>query len=311
MNAFQIFWSEPFNKGKKEINFKDYYLLTMILSVIQWKKNHQHPIKLYTDEKVIRYLKKYDLLDLWDDYDTDTFKKINKNIDLNCFWSVGKFYAYLNEKAPCIAIDVDMILWNNIDYFIDNIKVGFSHWEDTKKSSYYVEMKDLSTPPNYIFNNKWNWNNYAANTSIVYFADDEIKNYYANEVIKFIINNKINPKENYEKELLFIEQRLLVMLAEEKGLINETKPLIDLIWHPEEGEFYDSDGKKCKWDFSNIDNNDIATHLWVEKRWIEADKNRREICCKRLMKLIAEIDINIVKKLEKIKCVNKYSLEYI
>lgn len=325
MRAFQILWTGPLLQrtwgGCKieqpidniEDIFPDYYLLTIILSVLQWKRLHQGSIKIYSDLKITSYLYKFNLLDLWDEYDVETLTNIDKNIDYSCFYSAGKFFAFLKEPAPCITVDVDLILWKSLDSFISRIEVGFTHWEDTYPPSYwYCPKEKLKAPRDYKFKEIWNWNLMAANTSLVYFQDDKLKNYYSSEVIRYMADNYVGGEFNIIKpELLFIEQRLLPMCIYEMGLMNKTKPFIDAIWSPTAGCFTKDDREIGRWRYYKITEQSFMTHLWIAKGRIEKNRRYRNYYCYQLINYILSIRPELESNLANIDCLKEHFLRYL
>lgn len=44
---------------------------------------------------------------------TQAFMPAMLEIDTSTFVTIGKFAAFLKEKAPCAMIDVDLVIWEN------------------------------------------------------------------------------------------------------------------------------------------------------------------------------------------------------
>jgi hypothetical protein len=324
MKAFQVLWTPPLlqrtwggfkiEKPLQSIDemFSDYYLLAMILSVLQWKKLNCGPVKIYGDVNVITYLAKFDLLDLWDEYDMDTLKNLDKRIDSSCFYSAGKFYAYLREPAPCFMVDLDLILWKNLESVTSEVAVGFTHWEDTSPASYWYGPKEgLKAPKGYAFRDVWNWNLMAANTSLVYFKDDALKDYYASEALRYMIDNQVGGEFHLIKpELLFVEQRLLPLCIYEMGLIDRMKVFIDTIWNPSEGRFTKHDGEIGEWSYYDLVDQPVLTHLWIAKQHIEKNQKYRNFYCSRLLDSILTYFPELVTRLEKIGCLKEHLVRF-
>lgn len=324
MIAFQVLWTPPLLQrtwgGLKLENppsnidemFSDYYLLTMILSVLQWKKLYQVPLKIYGDLNVITYLSKFELLSLWDEYDLETFENLDQSIDSSCFYSAGKFYAYLKEPAPCMMVDLDLVLWKNLDSFVSDIEVGFTHWEDTHPTCFwYCDKENLKTPKGYKFHDTWNWDLMAANTSLVYFKNDSFKNYYASEVIRYMVDNHVGGEFHLIKpELLFVEQRLLPMCVEEMGLMDKMKPFIDTVWGTVEGHFTRNDNRIGEWRYYDLINQPILTHLWIAKQHFEKNTKYRNYFCYQLLNHILTLAPDLFTKLEKIDCCKEHLIRY-
>ena len=345
--VFQVLWTPPLFQrtwgghkidvptGGVDEMFSDYYLLTMILSVLQWRHLNGGQVKLYGDRKVIDYLGRYNLLSLWDEYDGEMFDGIERHIDPSCFYSAGKFYAYLEEPAPCVQLDLDLVVWRKLED-IQNLKtviptvpgtssgtvdmppgndvsdpgiaVGFTHWEDTQPASYWYDAPGrLTTPPGYRFGENWDWSLKAANTSLVYFADDKVKTHYAEEVIRFMHNNWVGGEFHLIKpELLFVEQRLLPMIAHACGFENSTRPFIDTTWNCVEGRFTHHDPRFGEWKYYDLDDQPAITHLWIAKQHVEKNDRFRDYYCFRLLDRILSLRPKLATDLEKIGCVRPH-----
>lgn len=120
MNAFHVFWTP----SDKERVFDDYFVLTLILSALQWKLTNSGKLTFYGDKKTVAFLEKYRLTHLWDQCDGETLDQtINQNhYDTSTFVTIGKFAAFLKEKAPCAMIDVDLVIWENLALYLKGKK---------------------------------------------------------------------------------------------------------------------------------------------------------------------------------------------
>jgi len=320
LKVFQVVWSPPLalrSWGGLELKpsaprsddiFSDYYLLTMLLCAIQWKLLHKMPIKLYADNNAFSYLDRYDLIGIWDSYDTATCGDLEGKIDYTCFFSAGKFYAYLSESAPCLILDLDLIVWADLIPYLSNMEAGFTHWEAISPETYwYCSKNKLTLPIGYRFPRDWNWNLDAANTSVVYFSDDRLKNYYAEQAIKYMADNVVGGDFCLIKpELLFADQRLLPICADELGLLSRTKPFIDTVWIPSDGTFNRPDPELGWWHFYELDNQPLFTHIWIAKQAIEKNQKYRNYYCHTLLDLIFARRPDLEASLARIPCLEKH-----
>ncbi len=288
INAFHVYWTIPM--GKAEIPL--FYLLTLVLSALMWKRKNGGRITLYTDENFYKLLEDKNLLSVWDKYeivDRERFRDIN----VNKYYTIGKFYAYSKEKAPCICIDTDMIIWEDISSRLADNPVLVSHWESVEGNKFYFNKEYPSVSDSEFAGDKWDWNINAVNTSICYFRDQKFKEFYVDKALRFMERtSNMLPDVNW-RDLLFAEQRLFSLCY--KNFYNDDKinVLFDAIWRPEKIHFVNEQGSRFNWDFDNIDNNDKATHLWFEKASIAADEERRNRFCEKALLKIKEIDQNI------------------
>ena len=69
---------------------------------------------------------------------------------------------------------------------------------------------------NYLFDENFDWSVLPSNTAFTYISNNEFKDYYTSESIKFM-KNVINNNDKITN-MVFAEQRLLSMCAERKKL---------------------------------------------------------------------------------------------
>ena len=304
INAFHVYYSSK----KEERSFKSYFILTAILSALQWKKNHNGSLKFYTDKYTADFFYKNHLESFWNKIDDKTLdRKIdNKLYDTKTFYAIGKFIAFLNEQTPCAMIDIDLVVWKNIEDILNNKKSVFTHYEKTTPFSFwYPDSKYIQKPNGYNFSNNWNFTDYAANTSFVYFNDEHLKKYYIEQGLLFMKNNFINKNQNNigNPEILFVEQRLLPFCYKDLGMIDKCSPLLDVVWDAYNGDFIKN---KNEWDFFNFDNNSIITHTWIAKDKIDNNTLYQNYMNVRLIEKILEFDNNYYDILSRIKEVKPY-----
>lgn len=323
MRAFHVISSQPIKEGRhlsaleskfdakakatdKCLHFPDYTILLAIVSALQWKKTNGN-IRLYADSTVANEFQKLGILEIWDDYNTDVLNAIDWNyINSTVFWPSGKFFAYLNEPAPCVAIDIDMIVWKNLKDFYQENNLLFTHWESVEHSYWYCDKDDLKCPPTYKFKKEWGWRTAAANTSLIYFGSSEFKDYYTAEALRYISKNSLGlvSKKAETPELLFAEQRLLLMCAKEKGI--KFRPFLDTVWSPSLSYFTKHDQSYGRWDFPKIDNQSLFTHAWFYKRHIEDHQDKKTTYCKQLVSSIKNEFPKTFKALREHYYISKY-----
>lgn len=305
MNAFHVFWTP----SDKERNFSDYFILTLILSAIQWKLTNIGKLTFYGDKKTVNFLEKYRLTDLWDQCDGDTLDQaIDRNhYDTSTFVTIGKFAAFLKEKAPCAMIDVDLVIWKDLAPFLSGKKASFTHWEDSRPDSiFYPDSNRLPRPDGYQFHSAWDFHCLAVNTSFIYFYEDKLKEYYVNTALDYMRNNWWTKELPANSAIMFVEQKLLAMCLNELGLQKECGPLIDIVWDSDDGSFRITPTTPKGWKFFEWDNNSVATHIWIAKQAIEKNEKYRTYMCCRAAEIILETDNKMASVLEGIESVRKY-----
>ena len=254
LNAFHTL--STMNKTlNDEFNMRDFDILTMILSALYWRKNNGN-IKLVADKQVISYLINKKLEFIWNEIQEIEDYDINRNM----FWAGGKIFALKEQESPIVMLDTDMIVWNDISPKLKE-KVVAIHDEpiilDIYKGKDYFKMKN-----NYVFNDSFDWTVHPSNTALLYIEEEEFKDFYCKESIKFMRSSQDD--SDTLSYMVFAEQRLLSMCAKLKNI-----NIGYMIQYPKD-----------------LGNQDDFTHLWGYKRALEYDESERKSFCRRCVKRI-------------------------
>lgn len=305
MNAFHMYW----NPSQEERKFSDYTILMLILSVMQWKNKNSGKLSFYGDAKTVNFLERLHINELWDRCDGVTLdQKIDKkHYNVLVFYSIGKFIALLQEPCPCAMLDIDLVIWENLDSLLKEKDAVFTHWEDTKETSiWYCDKKKLPVPEKYQFNPVWDFKKPAANTSFIYFNNSSLRDYYAECAMRYMWDNPYAIKETGNAAILFAEQRLFTMCVDERNCWDKMAPLIDITWDAKKGEFRLSQNTPNGWAFFQPDNESVATHIWIAKEQIDKNEQYRSYFCCRLIEKLRNIDCRIEKILVTIPSIQPY-----
>lgn len=259
MKGFYSIWSAP---GKEEYSMEDFELCTMVLSAYMWRKIHGS-ILLFADQKALAYLKGKDLLEIFDDGYEELL--VDSCIAPKVFWAAGKIYALSQLKEPRAMIDLDLIVWENLEEEFAKGDIYVIHRENVH-NSIYPEKEFFQMDQEYEFPSDLNWDAPACNTALLYIRDMEFLKRYTEESISFM-KHSTEQEENL-CHMVFAEQRLLSALAE---------------------------GSKCKQSIysayplaENILQQNTFTHVWGHKNILRFNyKERQEYCrrCLRRLKL--------------------------
>ena len=254
LNAFHTL--STMNKTlNDEFNMRDFDILTMILSALYWRKNNGN-IKLVADKQVISYLINKKLEFIWNEIQEIEDYDINRNM----FWAGGKIFALKEQESPIVMLDTDMIVWNDISPKLKE-KVVAIHDEpiipDIYKGKDYFKMKN-----NYVFNDSFDWTVYPSNTALLYIEDEEFKDFYCKESIRFMRSSQDD--SDTLSYMVFAEQRLLSMCAKLKNI-----NIGYMIQYPKD-----------------LGSQDDFTHLWGYKKVLEYDESERKSFCRRCVKRI-------------------------
>lgn len=280
----------PASHDDEHYSLPDYDILLTILSVLKWKQLNG-TIKLYGDSRAVSYYAQLGMLELWDAYNTEALDGIDcDEINPSLFWSAGKFFALLNEPSPSVYLDLDMVIWRNLEKFHDgDADARCTHWEAVDDSSWYCRIENLRRAPDYEFKRGLDMDYpLAANTSIIYFKNEALKNYYASEALRFMRNNcrGMTFPNAATPEMLFAEQRLLPLCAKETDSL--LLPYIDVVWSASRSCFEPPNLELNVWRFYSIRNQPLLTHTWHYKRHIEVEPTVRRQYCLDLVNAILE-----------------------
>lgn len=270
VNSTAPFFAHAKNEGKA-YQVEDFELLTTILSALKWRKNNGE-IKLYTDSIAKAYYASLDLLDVWNEIDTETIEQANETYTLNhlMFWAGAKIFAMQNETEPFFMMDTDFIVHENIERLIEReTDLVCIHLEDLYLNV-YIDPIYLKKKAGYEFPTEFDWSTPAVNGALVYHGNIELKNYYCQEAIRFMDGNLENAMES-GSQMCFAEQRMLGMCARVKGV--EVKAIMDH-W-----KLWDADQPSQGFPF---------THTWGWKQVMrDNDSERMRICTQLLGDILA------------------------
>jgi len=285
MNAFHSNWTKPFSLRNKGTPYymEDYDLLTTILSALEWRK-HNGSIKMVTDTVGAEYYQELGLAHIWDMGITASLDALDSEaIFPLSFWAAGKIFALEQQSVPCVMIDTDFIVWKSLAADINDEKLAVAHREDLS-GEIYPEKTFFNVDRSYQFPAEWDWTALPCNTALLYIADEQFKEYYTSESIRFMRN--LHATKNITAEMVFAEQRLLAMCAAAKGIKVKTLLTAD-----------------------NLESQDSFTHVWGLKRELHTNlKKRRDFCLNCVGRIISDFPEETLV-LEKIESLKQYILK--
>lgn len=231
LNAAQVYSAAPYlANGGQPYLFKiaTYELVTAILGVTRFKKNHPGAtVTLYTDNLVKDYLNTIGLLSLWDNVNTVVLEdEMSKhNIDHKVFWAASKVFAYRDAPIGTIFFDLDFILWQSLEGVKDGgsglplskadlVASHFDYVEPEFGTGGSYDLPDNYTFPSYIRSPK-SGKFLGVNASFLQINSQELKDKYTEEAIKFMVDNKAEPKSDLfpHAYMCLCEQNFLLDIA--------------------------------------------------------------------------------------------------
>lgn len=263
MRAFHSMWTGPFLQSYEgDFYIEDFELLTTILSALKWQACNGE-IKMITDAIGAAYYRKLGLEKLWDLGIEEGLTEIDSGIDPRVFWAAGKLYALAQEEAPCVMLDTDFIVWQNVEQELKSQSVMVIH-EEELNPQVYPPQSCFQMHSEYEFPAYLDWTVKPCNTAFMYINDQAFKTFYVEEAKRFIRAAKGEDPLTY---MVFAEQRLLGMCAKAKdkeiGIFAEVSELFN-------------EKQRC------------FTHVWGHKRYLRSHPEARIAFCRRCMRRIKE-----------------------
>lgn len=254
MLAFHSFWSKPNRiRNGGSVALPDYELLTLILSALKWRQLNG-PIRMITDSEGAEFFECSGFGSLWDASVTAELDRISPALDPFRFWAAGKLEALRRVQAPCVMLDADMVLWENVNAHLTHSVVA-AHLEPLLPSVYPEPSEAFVLSPDYSFPAEWDFSLPAANTAFLYIPSEAFKKSYLDAAFGFM-HALLNPEIDPTVSMCFAEQRILSMCAHAQGIA--VLPLLDV---------------------NALNDQQSVTHLWGYKGQLAASPERRVRYC--------------------------------
>ncbi|MBE7003766.1 MAG: hypothetical protein E7425_05715 [Ruminococcaceae bacterium] len=264
MKAFHTFWTAP-NRARHagQVVVPDYELLTMMLSALKWRE-HSGAIRMVTDCAGAAFLERAGLAGLWSEPIDVSLDGLERAVDPVLFWAAGKLEALRRTPSPCVMLDADMILWEDVSPLLTDCAVA-AHREDLLPDVYPDPAAAFVTDGGYALPPDWDLTLRAANTAFLYLPCEALRLRYTDEAFRFMHALRAS-RVGCVATMCFAEQRLLPMCADACGV-----PLKTLL----------PDGE--------LDKQSFITHLWGHKRTLERSAERRvEYCLGCTLRIVTD-----------------------
>lgn len=256
MNGFYSIWSKPYLKSKNtdEYWMHDFELLTLILSLSMWKKLNGK-VSMIADKAALKYLENSGVLRLFNGDVAEL--KVDEDINESIFWAAGKLFALKQLKSPDAMVDLDLVVWENMDnYMKDDILV--IHREEVT-DHVYPDFEKFKMTDSYIFDNSWSKEVRPCNTALLCFKDIDFIHDYVDKSIYFM-KNCLEDSDNL-CPMVFAEQRLISILADKANKnIGTLFPLA-----------------------SDIGLQSKVTHIWGHKNILKFNYDERRKFCNKII----------------------------
>lgn len=259
MKAIHVTDLRPVVKSGGTASLPDFELLCTILSALKWRE-HNGPIKLYADSFALKMYERERMLDLWDaGIDADSIESDAYDIDPEIFWAASKLRALCYESAPIVLLDTDMIVWQRLTCWEKKPQTSFCIHKEDLYEGVYPDAARLEIAAGYKYDPSWDWTVRPCNTAFVYHGQQDLLDNYLYEAFRFMHGKRNRPSE-LVSQMVFAEQRLLSMVAQQLGL--ELRAL---------------------YSYEELFKQQAFTHLWGLKRELRQDKSRADELCRQFV----------------------------
>lgn len=265
LTAYHVLLTAPFSlcNGSTPFELREFERVTVELSAQLWRRCCG-PIYLLTDGPGEAYFHRIGLSRIYDGMYA-SLDCHHYGIDLCKYWAAGKIQALLQVRAPCVILDLDMLVWRRPE--LSGCRLAAAHSEPLL-DELYPPFSFFLMSPRYTFPADWSQTALPLNTSFVYFADDAFKDDYARQAIRFMQYERDTP-DNGATCMIFAEQRILGMCAAAAGI--QPKTFLE---------------------YGNpLARQDLMTHLWSAKTLLHQDSAFEEAYCTLCREKLQEIEL--------------------
>ncbi|MBN1970881.1 MAG: hypothetical protein JXR48_17170 [Candidatus Delongbacteria bacterium] len=232
------------NKG-----FRDYAILTFMLSVLKWNELNGEVI-VFGDDFYEDFLNDYCLYKL----PLSFINKFGESKSDPVFWAGVKIETIEFLDAPFCLLDHDLIVWQDIRRIISATEIRSLHYEHLPNPVYPDKSWFIDT---YIPD--IDWNSLPINTSFLSINNQIYKKKYTNLALTFI--ERYRGKPHHTIPMVFAEQRIA------GSIFRHIKDLVLL-------------------NEKTIEKQNIITHLWGYKRALEKSPELELNFCKKIANYI-------------------------
>ena len=225
LNGFHVYYlREPSTDKWEFIN-----TLVQYASIVHWKKFYG-PIHLYCNSIFLDEIKKYKLDIFYDSINVEFLDGLDSS-KLKKFWSWPKLLAIRDISTKYFnfaVLDTDLWFRDKVDFDANLDLVGY-HLERVSSD---IRNPYLS-PEVFLDCSKWdfNWSVSPVNCAFLYFNSQLLIQLWVSIAEEVVENSDFELINDLSSETIFIEQRLLSVIADKLGLKWST--LIENVYLPD------------------------------------------------------------------------------
>lgn len=196
------------------------------IDLLVWKaslaiyKEFGYQTKLYCKSEDIPYLKHHNLLEMYDEINTEIFDNhLNPKVNEKYFWSYRKMEALRNEfntSKDSIYSDTDILMFKPFQ-----LPKQALFWCKEEDTDVYMDWNNLSKPKDYTLPNHIKETKSAYNCGIIWIQNTQIINEWYEEYMKFAMDNPCKLTVPDTQNNVFAcnsEQRMLTAVCEKYNI---------------------------------------------------------------------------------------------
>lgn len=261
-----------------EAEWDEIMYASTLLSVLSWKKFHG-PMHLYTNEFFLNELKKRGIDKYYDKIDTEFIESRSDSVDIETYWSWNKMRLVSKLEPPFVVVDNDLWLSSPLEFNEEKTFIGY-HREYIGLDESIPNYPDFNEflPSEYV--GRWKRWIMPVNTALLYVSKN--KEFFKNWInhARMISENSpgIEGLESRSAKTVFIEQRLLPILAEEHSIPYGT--FITQIYNSGRGGATDgSEWMPPVWSWDDESKKKFGTihHIWGFKNYYDIPEIREYV----------------------------------
>lgn len=264
--AFHVYYQrEPSTSKWEFIN-----TLVQYASIVHWKKFYG-PVHLYCNSIFLEECKKNGLDRLYDSINVDLLNNLSDE-KMSKFWSFSKLLAIRDISKKWInfvVLDTDLWVKGGLNLDLSQNLIGYhkEHISDHPRNPYI-------SPTNFLDCDKYDfdWTVSPINCGFLYFNSQFLVQLWVSIAEEVVMASDSSITNDISSDTIFIEQRLLAVIAEKLQLKWST--LIDNVYYPEA----DVNDQGLEWSprVGHTEDNMKLTskikHVWgLKKRYDDSD----------------------------------------
>ena len=214
---------------------------------------------MLTDSAGAAYFREIGLSAFWDGIES-ILDDLAHRTDPYAFWAAGKLWALGAMPVPCVMLDTDLIVWENVVSRLTEDAVA-AHPEPLNPRT-YPDPSVFRLTEGYAFPEKWDFSLNAANTAFLFFRDRTLRDTYLEEAMEFMQHVRTDGSDPVQT-MCFAEQRILPMCVRENG------NTLGYLMKPEE-----------------VLAQSFVTHTWGFKQVLRINRQARDAFCMRCVRRI-------------------------